>query len=99
MTTYRELLARTKTEISEVDARAAQELQGAVHRGCRGGVAEAVRDDDAPVPVVARVGLRVAGHEVQRGVDVARLVVDAQVQLEVRPVARKGIDDRLKAFR
>src|ERR1051325_10385825 len=29
MTTYRELLARTKTEISEVDARGAQEIEGA----------------------------------------------------------------------
>jgi molybdopterin/thiamine biosynthesis adenylyltransferase/rhodanese-related sulfurtransferase len=29
MTTYRELLARTKTEISEVDARGAQEIDGA----------------------------------------------------------------------
>jgi sulfur-carrier protein adenylyltransferase/sulfurtransferase len=30
MTTYRELLQRTKSEISEVDARAAEEIDGAL---------------------------------------------------------------------
>ena len=49
-----------------------EQLQRAVDRRRRGGVAEAVGDEDAPVPVVLGVGLRVAGDEVTRGLDVAR---------------------------
>jgi hypothetical protein len=78
------------------DARVVEQLQGAVHRGHRRGVPEVVGHQQPPVPIVARVGLRVAGDEVERGVDVARLVVDAQVQLEVRPVAGKRVDDLLE---
>jgi hypothetical protein len=44
------------------------------------------------------VGLGVAGRQVERGLDVARLLRDAQIQLEVRPVLGKPVDDLLKAL-
>ena len=47
-----------------VDAGVVEQLQRAVHGGRRRGVAEAVGDEQPPVPVVLRVRLRVAGHEV-----------------------------------
>jgi len=49
-----------------------------------------VGDEDAPVPVVAGVGLRVAGDDVDRRVDVAALVFDPQVELEIGPVGPAG---------
>ena len=62
----------------------------------RGGVAEAVGDQQAPVPVGLRVGLRVDLAQRDRGVDVAALVVDPQVELEVGPVGRKRVEDLLE---
>ena len=70
-----------------------EQLQRRVHGRHRRGVAEAVRDDHAPVPVVAGVWLRVAGDEQDRGVDVAAFVEDPQVELEVGPVVWKRVDD------
>ena len=61
-----------------------------------GGMAEAVRDEQPPVPVVVGVGLRVAGRQVERGFDVARLVGEPQVELEVGPVVGERVDDRLE---
>ena len=58
----------------------------------RGGVTEPVGDVDPPVPVGPRVRLGVHLGEHHRGVDVARLVGDPQVELEVRPVVRQGLD-------
>ena len=95
-TTSTRPLRTSRTASSPVMPGVVEQLERAVHRGHRRGVAEAVRHQQPPVPVVARVGLRVAGDEVQRGVDVARLVVDAQVQLEVRPVAGERVDDLLE---
>ena len=45
-----------------------------VHGRRGGGVAELVGDEDPPVPVVVRVGLRVDLHEQRRRVDVAGLL-------------------------
>jgi hypothetical protein len=60
-------------------------------------VPELVGDVDVEVPVVTRVGLRVAGHEELRGVDVAALL-DAQVELQVGPVRRERVENLLKLF-
>ena len=76
-----------------LDARFVEQPQRAVHGRRGGGVPEAVRDQQPPVPVVVGVGARVAGGEVQRRLDVARLVGDAQVELEVRPVLGQRVDD------
>ena len=81
-----------------VDARVVEQLQRAVHGGRRGGVAELVGDEELPVPVVVRVGQRVAGHDERRGVDVA-VLVDAQVDLQVGPVRRERVDDLLEVVR
>ena len=51
-----------------------QQAQRHVHGLDRGRVAEAVRDQQPPVPVVLGVGLRVGHDEEDGGVDVARLV-------------------------
>ena len=50
-------------------------------------------DDQAPVPVAARVGLSVAGDHQDGGVDVAALVEDPDVHLEVGPVVGQRVDD------
>src|SRR5437763_5420240 len=73
-----------------------EQPQRAVHRGRRGGVAEAVGDEQAPVPVGLRIGLRVAGDHVQRALDVPSLVTQPQVQLEVSPVVGERVDDLLE---
>ena len=68
--------------------------------GRRGGrVPEAVRHQQLPVPVVVGVGPGVAGRQVQRGVDVARLVGDPQVELEVGPVGGELVEDFLEGVR
>ena len=59
-------------------------------------MAEAVGDQQAPVPVVMGVGLGVARHQVDRGFNVARLIGDAQVELEVGPVVGKRVEDLLE---
>jgi len=59
-------------------------------------VAEAVGDVEAPVPVGARVGLSVHLGEHHRRVDVAVLVGDPQVELDVGPVVRKRVEDLLE---
>ena len=48
------------------------------------------------MPVGLRVRLRVDLAQGDGGVDVAALVVDPQVDLEVRPVGRKRVENRLK---
>ena len=58
-----------------------------------GGVAEAMRDQQAEVPVVVRVGHGVAGDQVRRGVHVPPLVGQPQVDLQVGPVVGQRIDD------
>jgi hypothetical protein len=62
-------------------------------------VAEPVRADDPPVVALgmARVVLRVDEDQVESGVDVALLVVDAQVEVEVRPVVGERVDDLSEA--
>ncbi len=57
---------------------------------------EAMGDEQPPVPVVLGVRPRVARRQVQRRFDVARLVGDAHVQLEVRPVVGQRVDDLLE---
>ena len=52
---------------------------------------EAVGNSYAPVPVVLAVRLGVAGNEQSRGLDVARLVENAQVEIEVCPVVRQSV--------
>src|SRR5581483_3138522 len=61
-----------------------------------GGVAEPVRDQEAPVPVSLRVGLGVHLREQNGGVDVALLVSDAQIQLQIGPVIGEGVQNRLE---
>ena len=60
---------------------------------------EAVRDQQAPVPAGVRVGLQGWLSEHHGRLDVARLVVDSEVELEVGPVAGKLVDDPLEALR
>ena len=74
------------------DARVVEQVQRAVHGLRRGGVAEPVGDEQAPVPVVPRVGLRVDGEQEHRGIDVAALV-DAQVELHA--VQSDGSESRI----
>ena len=62
-------------------------------------MAEAMGDQQSPVPVVLGVGLCVAGDQQDGRVDIPALVEDAQVQLEVRPVVRQRVDYLLKALR
>src|SRR5439155_13845899 len=78
--------ARLAHDQLALDAGVVEQLQRAVHRGSGGGVTEAVRDEQAPVPVVVGVGLRVARDQVHGRFHVARLIPDAQVELEVGPV-------------
>ena len=59
-------------------------------------MAEAVGDEQPPVPVGLRVGLGVDLAQENGRVDVALLVVDAQVQLEVGPVVGERVEDLLK---
>ena len=92
-------LRTSRTASSPAIPALSSRLERAVDRRGRGGVAEAVRDQQPPVPVGPRVGLRVAGDEVQRGVDVAALVAHAQVQLEVGPVVGKRVHDLLELRR
>src|SRR5207248_2483036 len=80
------------------DARRVEQLQRPVDGRRRGGVAELVRAQDAPVPVVVGVRLGVAGDDQRRRLDVARLV-DAQVELEVAPVRRQDVEDLLEVVR
>ena len=63
-----------------------------------GGVAEAMGHEQPPVPVVVGVGTRVARGQVQRRLDVARLVGDPQVELEVGPVLGQRVDDPLEVL-
>src|SRR5215217_2331728 len=62
----------------------------------RGRVAKALGDEQPPVPVGLGVGLGVDLAEPHRAVDVAALVVDAEVELEVRPVGGKRVEDELE---
>src|SRR5215204_2917574 len=81
-----------------LDAGVVEQLQRAVHGWRRGGVPELVGDEDLPVPVVVRVRERVAGHDERRRVHVA-ILLDAQVELEIRPVRRERVDDLLEVVR
>ena len=56
-------------------------------------MAEAMGDHQPPVPVVVGVGLGVGGHQHHRGVDVAALVEDPQVELEIGPVVGQRGDE------
>ena len=82
-----------------LDAGLVEELQRAVDRRRRSGVAEAVGDEQPPVPVVLGVGLGVGRDEVRRRVDVAALVGDPQVELEVGPVVGQRVDDLRELLR
>src|SRR4051794_36096821 len=61
-------------------------------------VPERVGRAQAEVPVVLGVGLRVDLREQRGGVDVARLVGQPQVDAELRPVGRQGVDDALEGL-
>ena len=61
-------------------------------------MAELVRDEDPPVPVCLGVRLGVHLGEDHRGVDVARLVRQPEVEREVGPVVGKRVEDLLKAL-
>ena len=76
-----------------LDPGVVEQAERHVHGLHRGRVAEAVRDQQPPVPVVLGVGLRVGDDEEDGGVDVARLVGDPQVELEVGPVVGERLDD------
>jgi hypothetical protein len=62
----------------------------------RRGVAELVRDVEPPVPLALRVRLRVRLNDERRRLDVALLVEDPQVELQVRPVGRQRVDHALE---
>jgi hypothetical protein len=61
-----------------------------------GRVPEVVGHAQPEVPVVLGVGLSVDLGEQRGGVDVVRLVGQPQVDGELRPVRRKGVDDALE---
>ena len=82
-----------------LDPRVVEQAQRAVDRLRGGRVPEAMRDDQPPVPVVLGVGTRVARREIDRRVDVARLVRDPQIELEIGPVVGERVDDLLKCVR
>jgi hypothetical protein len=82
-----------------LDARVVEQPQRVMHRRRRRRVAEAVRDEDAPMPIVMRVRPRVARHEVERSFHVARLVGDTQVELEIRPVLGLGVEHPVEVVR
>src|SRR5215210_781025 len=79
-----------------LDPRVVEQLQRPVHGGRGRRVAEAVRDEDPPVPVVLGVRLRVDRHQVHGRVHVLRLVEDPQVDREVGPVVGQRVDDALE---
>ncbi len=87
------LLAHSKLTL---DARLVEQPQGRVNSGRGSGMTEAMSDQQTPVPVVVGVRLCVAGDQIDGGVDIARLVGQAQVELEVGPVVRERIDDPLE---
>jgi folate-binding protein YgfZ len=62
-------------------------------------MAEVVCDEQAPVPVVMRVGPGVAGGEVERRLHIAGLVAETHIDLEVRPILGQRVDDPLKRIR
>src|SRR5215212_5359010 len=78
-----------------LDARLVEQLQRAMDDRGRGGVAELVRDQELPVPVVVRVRQGIARDHQGRRIDVA-VLLHAQVELQVRPVGRQGVDDLLE---
>jgi hypothetical protein len=59
-----------------------EQLQRAVDGRRGGAMAEAMRDVDAPVPVVVAMGLRVDRHQQRRRLDVALLIEDPQIERE-----------------
>src|SRR3954453_11657566 len=79
-----------------VDAGVVEQRQRGVHGGRRRRVTEPVGHQDAPVPIVLRVGLGVAGDHEHRGRHVLVLVEDPHVELEVGPVVGQRIDDLLE---
>src|SRR5271168_535242 len=62
-------LAQLAQDQLALDPGVVEQAERSVDGRRRGGVAEAVRDEQPPVPVVVRVGLRVAGRQVDGGVD------------------------------
>src|SRR4051794_32957169 len=81
-----------------IDALAIQELESPLHRLGRGGVAKAMRDQQSEVPVGLRIRLRVHLREQDSRVDVALLVGDPEVQLEIGPIVRERVDNFLKGL-
>ena len=81
-----------------LDPLVVQEPERAAHGLGGRGVAELVRGADAPVPVVLRVRHGVDLHEQRRRFDVAVLVGDAQVELELRPVGRQRVEQALEVI-
>src|SRR5215218_2784850 len=64
----------------------------------RRGMAEAVGDEQPPVPIRVAVDLRVDLAQSHGAVDVVGLVLDPQVELEVGPVGRQRLEDALEVI-
>jgi tRNA-modifying protein YgfZ len=76
-----------------LDAGLVELPQDAGDRGSGGSVPEPVGHNQAPMPVLPRIGLRVAGREQHGRFDITAQVVNAQVELEIGPVTRQRVDD------
>ena len=57
---------------------------------------EAVSNQQTPIPVRLRIGLRIDLAEGHGRIDVAALILDPQIQLEVGPIRRHRIEHLLK---
>src|SRR5918994_2932703 len=79
-----------------LDSLAVQQSERAADRLRRSRMTELVRAADPPVPVVLRVRHGVDLHEQRRSVDVAVLVCDAKVELQLRPVGRQRVEQALE---
>ena len=79
-----------------LDALVVQECERPPHGLGGGRVAEAMGHAQPPVPVVLRVRHGVDLNEQRGGLDIAPLVEDPQVELELGPVGRHGVHHRLE---
>ncbi len=75
-----------------------EQLERAAHALGRGGVPELVRHQEAPMPIVVRVRLRVDLNQDRGRLDVALLVEDPNVELKICPVGWKRSDYRFEVL-
>jgi hypothetical protein len=52
-----------------------------------------VRDDQPPVPIVLGIRLRIGADQADRRLDVASLVKDPEIELEIGPIVGEVGDD------